>query len=118
MFLVNDKLVWRDKTVRMFHEPWYCDACAFYVLSSFKELEIIISEDNMPDHALDIFIENATKMVRVIKRSNFKVAPKLCIFLYNAMETIGVCQGMIIMHSSVIDTVFHSCDALDSMPQN
>ena len=51
-------------------------------------------------------------------RSNFKVAPKLRIFLYNAMETIGARQGMSIMHSSVIDTVFHSCDALDSMPQN
>ena len=51
-------------------------------------------------------------------RSNFKVAPKLCMFLYNAMKTIGVRQGMSIMHSGVMDTVFHSCDALDSMPQN
>ena len=34
------------------------------------------------------------------------------------METIGVRQGMNIMHSGVMDTVFHSCDALDSMPQN
>ena len=77
----------------------------------------------MPEHTLDIFIEKATKMVWVIplnakkRRSNFKVAPKLCIFLYNAMETIGVSQGMSIMHSGVMDTVFHSCDALDSMPQ-
>ena len=48
----------------------------------------------------------------------FEVAPKLCIFLYNAMETIGVRQGMSIMHLGVMDTVFHSCNALDSMPQN
>ena len=34
------------------------------------------------------------------------------------METIGVSQGMNIMHSGVMDTVFHSCDALDSMTQN
>ena len=46
----------------------------------------------------------------------FKVAPKLCIFLYNAMETTGVHQGMIIMHSGVMDTVFHNGDAGDSMP--
>ena len=53
------------------------------------------------------------------KRSNFKVrAPKLCIFLYNAMETTGVNQGMGILHSDVMDTVFHSGDAWDSMPLN
>ena len=34
------------------------------------------------------------------------------------METLGFRQGMSIMHSSVMDTVFHSCDALDSMPHN
>ena len=34
------------------------------------------------------------------------------------METIGFRQGMSIMNSDVMDTVFHSCDALDSMPQN
>ena len=44
------------------------------------------------------------------------VALKLCIFLYKAMGTTGVHQGMIIMHSGVIDTVFHSGDAWDSMP--
>ena len=51
-------------------------------------------------------------------RSNFKVAQKLCIFLYNAMETTGVRQGMNIMHSGVMDTIFYSCDAFDSVPQN
>ena len=30
------------------------------------------------------------------------------------MESIGVRQGMIIMHSDVMDTVFHSGDAWDS----
>ena len=48
--------------------------------------------------------------------SNFKVAPKLCIFLYNAMETTGVRKGMIKMHSGVMDTVFHSGDAWYPMP--
>ena len=33
---------------------------AFYV---FKNLKSSFSEDNMPEHALDIFIENATKIV-------------------------------------------------------
>ena len=33
------------------------------------------------------------------------VAPKLCIFLYNAMETTGVHQVIIITHSFVMDTV-------------
>ena len=46
------------------------------------------------------------------------VAPKRCIFLYNAMEITVVHQGMIIMHSGVMDTVFHSGDAWDSMPYN
>ena len=32
------------------------------------------------------------------------------------METTGVHQGMIIMHSNVRDTVFHSDDVWDSMP--
>ena len=32
------------------------------------------------------------------------------------METTGVRQGMIIMQFGVIDTVFHSGDARDSMP--
>ena len=44
------------------------------------------------------------------------VPPKLCIFLYNAMETTGVRQGMIIMYSGVMDTVFHSGDAWYPMP--
>ena len=29
----------------------------------FKNLKLSFSEDNMPGHALDIVIENATKMV-------------------------------------------------------
>ena len=32
----------------------------------FKNLKSSFSEDNMPEHALDIYIENATKMVKVI----------------------------------------------------
>ena len=34
------------------------------------------------------------------------------------METTGVRQGMRIMHSDVIDTIFHSGDIWDSMPLN
>ena len=95
----------------------------FMFFAVLKNLKSSFSEDNVPEHALDICIENATKMVWVIPltqkwRSNFKIAPKFCIFLYNAMKTIGVCQGMSIMHYCVLDTVFHSFDALDSMPQN
>ena len=49
----------------------------------------------MPVHTLDVFIENAKNGLNYrIKHkkwgSNFKVAQKLCIFLYNAMETTGV----------------------------
>ena len=32
------------------------------------------------------------------------------------METTGVGQGMGIMHSDVIDTVYHSGEAWDSVP--
>ena len=49
-------------------------------------------------------------------RSNFKVAQKLRIFLYNTMGTVGVRRGMSILHSGVMDTAFHSSDAWDSMP--
>ena len=87
----------------------------FFVV--LKNLKSSFSEDNMPEHALDIFIENATKMILVVPlNANFKIVPKLCIFLYNAMETTGVRQGMIIMHLGVMDTVSHSGDAWDSMP--
>ena len=75
----------------------------------------------MPVHALDVFIESATKMVWIIPFTqkmiiNLIVAPKICIFLYSAMETTVVRLGIGIMHSDVIDTVFHSGDAWDSMP--
>ena len=40
-----------------------CDAHAFYVFAVFKNLKSLFSEDNMPVHALDIFYENAYKMV-------------------------------------------------------
>ena len=36
----------------------------FYAV--FKNLKSLFLEDNMPEHALDIVIENATKMVQVI----------------------------------------------------
>ena len=64
MFLVNDKLVGRDKTVTRALNYGARDARAFYVFFSvFKNLKSSFSDDNMPEHALDIFIENVTKMV-------------------------------------------------------
>ena len=38
----------------------------FMFLTVFKNFKSSFSEDNMPGHALDIFIENATKMVKII----------------------------------------------------
>ena len=35
----------------------------FMFFAVFKNLKSSFSEDNMPGHALDIFIEKATKMV-------------------------------------------------------
>ena len=43
-----------------------------------------------------------------------KLSPKFGIFIYNAMETTGFRQGMGIMHSDVMDTVFRNSDAWDS----
>ena len=38
----------------------------FMFFAVFKNLKSTFSEDNVPEHALDIFIENATKMIKVI----------------------------------------------------
>ena len=38
----------------------------FMFFAVFKNLKSSFVEDNMPGHVLDIFIENATKMVLVI----------------------------------------------------
>ena len=38
----------------------------FMFFAVFKNLKSSFSEDNMPEHAQDMFIENATKMVWVI----------------------------------------------------
>ena len=45
-----------------------------------------------------------------------RIKQKLCIFLYNAMETTGVRQRIGTMHSDVVDTIFHSGDAGDFIP--
>ena len=55
MFLVNNRLVWRDM-VHVMH-------MLFMFFAVFKILNSSFSEDNMTVHALDVFIENATKMV-------------------------------------------------------
>ena len=41
----------------------------FMVFAVFKNLKSLFSEDNMPEHALDIIIQNATKMLQVIPLS-------------------------------------------------
>ena len=38
----------------------------FMFFAVFNNLKSSFSGENMPEHALDIFIENATKMVKVI----------------------------------------------------
>ena len=38
----------------------------FMFFAVFKNLKSSFSEDNMPEHSLDIVIENATKMIWVI----------------------------------------------------
>ena len=38
----------------------------FMFFAVFKNLKLSFSEDNMPEHALHVFIDNATKMVRII----------------------------------------------------
>ena len=96
----------------------------FMFFAVLKNLKSSFLEDNVPEHALDIFIENATKMVWVIPLNlkngdqTLRQHQNSAFFLYNAMKTIGVRQGMSIMYSGVMDTVFHSCDALDSLSQN
>ena len=35
----------------------------FMIFAVFKNLKSPFSKDNMPEHSLDIFIENATKIV-------------------------------------------------------
>ena len=53
--------------IKQFHKPWNygaSDTHAFYVFAAFlKNLKSSFSEDNMPIHAFDVSIENATKMV-------------------------------------------------------
>ena len=38
----------------------------FMFFAVFKNLKLSFSEDRMPEHSLDILIENATKMIWVI----------------------------------------------------
>ena len=54
--------------IKQFHEPLnygVCDADAFMFFAVFKNLKSSFSEDNMPIHALEVFNENATKMVEL-----------------------------------------------------
>ena len=65
MFLVNDIIVCRDKTVPRYLNYGVRDARAVYVFRCFcfNHLKSSWLEDSIPVHALDVFIENATKMV-------------------------------------------------------
>ena len=52
--------------INQLHEPWNYgarDARAISVVAVFKNLKSSFSEDNMPEHFLAIFVENATKIV-------------------------------------------------------
>ena len=73
----------------------------------------------MPVHALNIFIENATKMLWIIllnTKNEDQTLRQLQHFAFFDTMQSGVCQIMGIMHSDVMDTVFHCDDAWDSMP--
>ena len=51
--------------IKQLHDLWNYgarDARAFMFFAVFNNLKSSVSEDNTPEHALDIFIENATKM--------------------------------------------------------
>ena len=74
MFLVNDKLVWRDKTVT--RPPGTMVHMHKMFFAIFTNLKSSFSEDNMSEHALDIFIENATKKFSIIPL-NAKIRIKL-----------------------------------------
>ena len=53
--------------IKQFQEPSNYGACDAHVFFMFfavvKNLKLLFSDDNMSVHALNIFIENATKMV-------------------------------------------------------
>ena len=64
MFLINDILVGSYKTVLQALElRVHVMHMLFMFFTFFMNLKSSFSEGNMPVHALDIFIENATKMV-------------------------------------------------------
>ena len=74
-------------------------------LQIFKRLQLLSFSTDLEETGIKIhgllrsFIEN---IVIVKVAVPLKVAPKLCIFLYNAMETTGVRQGIGRMHTDVI----------------
>ena len=116
MFLVNGKLVWRDKKLQ---EPWNYGTRAARAFCAFSQFLRIWNHhfqkttcQTCPRHFH--WKRHQNGLGYPIKHekwgSKFKVAPKLCIFPYNAMETTGVRQRMIMMHLGVMDTVFHSGD--------
>ena len=52
--------------IKQLHKLWNygaCDEHAFYVFCIFKSLKSSFAVDNIPEYALDIFIENVTKIV-------------------------------------------------------
>ena len=120
MFLVNDRLVWRDKTVPWALELW----CTWFLCSQFLR---IWNHHLKRLHAIKFSCprrfhwkrhQNGLNHPIEYQKwgSNFKVAPKICTFLYDATENSGVRQEMGIMHSDVMDTVIHRGDAWDSLP--
>ena len=62
LFLFNDGLVWRYKTVPRAWNYVTRDARAFNIFFVvFKNSKSSFSDDNMPVYVIDVFIENATK---------------------------------------------------------
>ena len=70
LWLLSRSCLWSTTSwfgeIKQLHEPWNYgarDARAFKFFAVFKNLKSSFSADNMPGHALDIFIENAAKIV-------------------------------------------------------
>ena len=59
MFLVNNRVILRNQTDTMVHAMHV----QFVLFAVMENLKASFSQINMSAHALDIFIENDTKMV-------------------------------------------------------
>ena len=94
----------------------------FVPFSVFENLIVSFLYDNMTVQALKVFEENATKLIWNFPLNSTNEDQPLrwyqnfAFFLYNTILTTGIRQGMGILHSDVMDSLFHSGDAWDSLP--